>query len=138
MGLVLILSPCTAALPSLAQQTPEKVTIDAKAQTTPLPHFWEQMFSSGRANLAMRDSYRQDMRTVKQVTDFRYEGDHTARGRRTRRYADRMGQDGQAKVSDAGTNSSLEESLRDRPTRNPHLAERRADNLHPAEGRGPH
>src|ERR1700682_5440859 len=26
----------------------ERVEIDARAQTTPLPHFWEQMFGSGR------------------------------------------------------------------------------------------
>jgi xylan 1,4-beta-xylosidase len=29
----------------------EVVPIDAHAQTTPFPHFWEQMFGSGRANL---------------------------------------------------------------------------------------
>jgi len=57
---------------SLSQQAPEKITIDARARTTPLPHFWEQMFGSGRANLAMRQSYRDDMRTVKKVTDFQY------------------------------------------------------------------
>jgi xylan 1,4-beta-xylosidase len=57
---------------SFAQQTSETITIDAKAPTTPLPHFWEQMFGSGRAVLAMRDSYRQDLRTVKKATDFKY------------------------------------------------------------------
>ena len=50
----------------------ENVIIDAHASTTPLPHFWEQMFGSGRANLAMRANYREDMRTVKKVTDFNY------------------------------------------------------------------
>jgi xylan 1,4-beta-xylosidase len=59
----------TALIPAAAQET---VTIDAKAQTTPLPHFWEQMFGSGRAVLSMRQSYRDDMKTVKQVTDFKY------------------------------------------------------------------
>jgi xylan 1,4-beta-xylosidase len=70
----LALTLALATLPSLAlaQQDPEKISIDAKAQATPLPHFWEQMFGSGRAVLALRDSYRQDMRTVKKVTDFKY------------------------------------------------------------------
>jgi xylan 1,4-beta-xylosidase len=52
-----------------AQQT---VTIDAQAQTTPFPHFWEQMFGSGRAILSLRESYREDMRAVKKVADFQY------------------------------------------------------------------
>jgi xylan 1,4-beta-xylosidase len=50
----------------------EQVAIDAHATATPFPHFWEQMFGSGRANLAMRASYRSDMRQVKQITGFRY------------------------------------------------------------------
>ena len=50
----------------------EKIAIDAHAQTTPFPHFWEQMFGSGRANLAMRQSYRDDLQRVEKVTDFRY------------------------------------------------------------------
>ncbi len=58
----------------LKAQSPaiENITIDAKASATPLPHFWEQMFGSGRAELAMRDSYLRDLREVKQVTGFRY------------------------------------------------------------------
>lgn len=50
----------------------EVVTIDAHAQATPFPHFWEQMFGSGRANLALRQSYRDDLQRVEKVTDFRY------------------------------------------------------------------
>ncbi len=38
----------------------------------PFPHFWEQMFGSGRAILSLRESYRCDLRAVKQITDFRY------------------------------------------------------------------
>src|ERR1700727_2690687 len=57
------------ALPLQSQQ-PEHIVIDAKAQTTPFPHFWEQTFGSGRAILSLRDSYRQDLRTVKPATDF--------------------------------------------------------------------
>jgi xylan 1,4-beta-xylosidase len=62
---------CAASFPSFAQNT-ETISIDAKAKTTPLPHFWEQMFGSGRAVLSMRQSYRDDMRTVQDVTDFKY------------------------------------------------------------------
>ena len=47
-----------------------EVTVDARAATTPFPHFWEQMFGSGRAVLSLRESYRDDMRAVKQVTGF--------------------------------------------------------------------
>ncbi|MBV9294658.1 MAG: glycosyl hydrolase family 39 [Acidobacteriaceae bacterium] len=53
-------------------QAQEQIRIDAQAQTSPFPHFWEQMFGSGRAILALRESYRSDLRAVKQVTDFRY------------------------------------------------------------------
>ena len=49
----------------------ENVVVDTKAATTPFPHFWEQTFGSGRAILSLRQSYRDDIRSVKQVTDFR-------------------------------------------------------------------
>jgi xylan 1,4-beta-xylosidase len=54
-----------------AQQV-EHITVDAKAHATPFPHFWEQTFGSGRAILSLRESYRDDLRAVKQITDFRY------------------------------------------------------------------
>jgi xylan 1,4-beta-xylosidase len=50
----------------------ETVAIDAKAASTPFPHFWEQMFGSGRAELTMRDGYRTDLREVKKITGFEY------------------------------------------------------------------
>ena len=50
----------------------ERVEIDAGAATTPFPHFWEQMWGSGRANLMLRESWREDMRAVKNVTGMRY------------------------------------------------------------------
>jgi xylan 1,4-beta-xylosidase len=52
----------------------ETVTIDAAAAAPvhPLPHFWEHIFGSGRAILTLRDSYRRDLRTVKQVTGIEY------------------------------------------------------------------
>jgi xylan 1,4-beta-xylosidase len=48
----------------------ERITVDANGPTTPFPHFWEQTFGSGRAILSLRESYRNDLRTVKQVTTF--------------------------------------------------------------------
>lgn len=53
-------------------QTPEVVVIDDSAPAHPFPHFWEQMFGSGRAVLTLRESYRNDLRSVKQITDFKY------------------------------------------------------------------
>ena len=50
----------------------ETVTIDANAPTTPFPHFWEQMFGSGHAILSLRESWRDDLRAVKGVTDFKW------------------------------------------------------------------
>ena len=50
----------------------ETITIDATAPSHPFPHYWEQMFSSGRAVLSLRDAYRCDLRTVRQITGFQY------------------------------------------------------------------
>jgi xylan 1,4-beta-xylosidase len=55
-----------------AQTEPEVIRIDAAAPARPFPHFWEQMFGSGHANLAMRVSWRQDLRATRAITDFRY------------------------------------------------------------------
>jgi len=57
----------------LAAQTKiDRVVVNANQATTPFPHFWEQMFGSGRAILSLRDSYRQDLRATKGITDFQY------------------------------------------------------------------
>jgi xylan 1,4-beta-xylosidase len=47
------------------------MTIDARAAAKLFPHFWEQMFGSGRAVLSMRESYRDDLRLLKRITGFR-------------------------------------------------------------------
>lgn len=49
---------------------PVPLTIDAAAPTNPFPHFWEKTFGSGRAILSLRESYRTDLTTVKEATDF--------------------------------------------------------------------
>jgi xylan 1,4-beta-xylosidase len=46
--------------------------VDAKAPSHPFPHFWEQMFGSGRAILSLRENYRQDLRSVRVITKFQY------------------------------------------------------------------
>jgi xylan 1,4-beta-xylosidase len=61
-----------ALLAARLGQAQEKIEIDAQAPATPFPHYWEQMFGSGRAILSLRESYRDDLRAVKQVADFRY------------------------------------------------------------------
>jgi xylan 1,4-beta-xylosidase len=66
---LLLASSLTATLHA---QAPERVTIDANAATTSFPHFWEQIFGSGRAILSLRESYRDDIRSVHKVADFRY------------------------------------------------------------------
>lgn len=67
----LLLCAVQVALPQSAAPAQE-ITIDAHAAGTPFPHFWEQMFGSGRANLAMRADYRSDLQAVKEITDVRY------------------------------------------------------------------
>ena len=58
------------ALCSLASG--ETIRIDTRDPSHPFPHVWEQMFGSGRAVLTLRESYRNDLRSVKQVTGFKY------------------------------------------------------------------
>jgi len=62
----------TLPLPAQSQPSTETIQIDLTAPAHPLPHFWEQMFGSGRAILSLRDDYRRDLRDVKQATDFKY------------------------------------------------------------------
>lgn len=50
----------------------EAITIDAHAPVHPFPHYWEQMFGSGRAILSLRESYRRDLRELKKATGFNY------------------------------------------------------------------
>jgi xylan 1,4-beta-xylosidase len=67
----LLLVVCLALGLFQAEPTPA-VTINASAPAHPFPHFWEHIFGSGRANLSLRESYRDDLRSVKQITDFQY------------------------------------------------------------------
>ena len=55
-----------------AQGRNEAIEVDVSGTGTPFPHYWERMFGSGRAILSLRDSYRQDLRAVKEATGFEY------------------------------------------------------------------
>src|SRR4051812_13836517 len=50
----------------------EVVEVDAQAPGRPFPHYWERMFGSERAIVTLRESYRRDLREVKEATGFEY------------------------------------------------------------------
>jgi xylan 1,4-beta-xylosidase len=61
---------------SLGGQAPsdtvEEIALDPQAPARPFPHFWEQVFGSGRAILSLRDSYRRDLRAMRGSTGIQY------------------------------------------------------------------
>ncbi|KRE89190.1 glycosyl hydrolase family 39 [Frateuria sp. Soil773] len=73
----LALATCAGALlaAGCVQAAPPATTmlrVDASARATAFPHFWERMFGSGRASLALRDDYRKDLVAVREATGFGY------------------------------------------------------------------
>lgn len=72
LGLVLatVAFAATPDAPQVGQSI--RVEVDARAQGTEFPHFWERMFGSGRAALALRDDYRRDLEMTKRATGFTY------------------------------------------------------------------
>jgi xylan 1,4-beta-xylosidase len=68
---ILIIASCIPC-PAHPQIRTETIEIDPKAESQPFPHYWERMFGSGRAILSLRESYRRDLRAVKQATGFEY------------------------------------------------------------------
>src|SRR5579862_57041 len=60
------------ALMAASAWSDEEIIIDPHGSHHGFPHFWEQMFGSGRAILTLRESYRQDLRLVKSTTDFKF------------------------------------------------------------------
>jgi xylan 1,4-beta-xylosidase len=50
----------------------ETIIVDTHAPSHAFPHYWERMFGSGRASLSLRESYRRDLRMVKDATGFEY------------------------------------------------------------------
>ena len=49
-----------------------QIHVDATAHGSPFPHFWERMFGSGRATLALRNDYLRDLEAVHAATGFSY------------------------------------------------------------------
>jgi xylan 1,4-beta-xylosidase len=62
------------ATPVQAQFTPptETIEIDSHASAHAFPHFWEKMFGSERGIVTLRESYRNDLRETRRITDFEY------------------------------------------------------------------
>src|ERR1700686_5048106 len=69
---VTCLQPLSHAQAGGGPQESRVVLVDASGPAHPFPHYWEQMFGSGRAILSLRESYRRDLRDVKSATDFKY------------------------------------------------------------------
>jgi xylan 1,4-beta-xylosidase len=66
----LLFAACATKI--LPAQQSEEITVDARASATPFPHFWEEMFGSGRAALVLRTAYQNDLTAVKAITDVKY------------------------------------------------------------------
>ena len=69
---ILTIATLLSGTASLAQPTPIPVTVDANAPSHAFPHFWEEMFGSGHASLAMREGYRDDLKAVHDQVGMRY------------------------------------------------------------------
>ena len=69
---ILVAWPQTVIWAESGSENSEVIVVDASGPTHPFPHFWEEMFGSGRAILSLRESYRNDLRSVKQITGFQY------------------------------------------------------------------
>jgi len=72
LAVLLTFASSLSRLHAQAGSAPDVILIDATAARHPFSHYWEKMFGSGRAILSLRDSYRSDLRSVKQITDFTY------------------------------------------------------------------
>ncbi len=68
----LALAMTAAGFAAWGQVAPASISIDANAPAHPFPHFWEQMFGSGHAVLALRDNYRKDLEAVHDQVGMRY------------------------------------------------------------------
>jgi len=64
------IAPYTIHAQSNSESQNLDITINARDPGTAFPHFWEQIFGSGRAILSLRQSYRDDLGAVRAVTDF--------------------------------------------------------------------
>ena len=67
-----LFSPLSFSLVPTSAWCDEEIIVDARGSHHAFPHYWEQMFGSGRAILTFRESYRQRSAPVKRYTDFKY------------------------------------------------------------------
>jgi xylan 1,4-beta-xylosidase len=72
LTLLLVFVGGTSRLHAYDGPGPDTLVIDATSPGRALPHFWEKMFGSGRAILSLRENYRDDLRSVKQITGLSY------------------------------------------------------------------
>jgi xylan 1,4-beta-xylosidase len=72
LGHTLLLPLALLSCIAWAQPDNPQISIDAKAPSTPFPHFWEEMFGSGRAVLSLRENYRKDLKDVHDQIGARY------------------------------------------------------------------
>jgi xylan 1,4-beta-xylosidase len=69
---LLLLAFASGAIALPAQENLEILPVDTRATASPLPHFWETMFGSGRAILSLREAYRKDLSEVHNQVGMRY------------------------------------------------------------------
>src|SRR5579863_9867376 len=69
---ILTIATLLSSALSQAQATAIPVTVDVNAPAHAFPHFWEEMFGSGHASLALRQSYRDDLKAVHDQVGMRY------------------------------------------------------------------
>src|SRR5271165_4737198 len=71
-SLCVLIAALLSLIPLLAQSPTETAIIAAPAPAHPFPHYWEQLFGSGRPVLSLRAEYRGDLRAVRQITGMQY------------------------------------------------------------------
>ena len=73
LAILLLHSPSLESSPREdSSAAAQEITVDTNAPSHPFPHFWEEMFGSGRAILSLRDDYRKDLRETRRITGFEY------------------------------------------------------------------
>lgn len=69
---VLVAITTVVSIQAALAETKTVIEVNANSAGRPFPHFWEHMFGSCRANLSLRQSYRDDLRKTKEIADVKY------------------------------------------------------------------
>lgn len=72
LSIALVLAAVLPGMAVAAEPVRQTIAVDIRAASKPFPHFWERMIGSGRAVLALRESWQRDLRDVKAVTGVQY------------------------------------------------------------------